>query len=360
MANISTLGRTLTQMDNLKSMHTQLALLEMQLTTQKKTDLFKGLGSDTGTSTRARANFKMLDTYMSNIDTATRRIKMMDNALGELRAQSENITSAIQIQTQKGEIEKESIADLAKKVKAFMTDLLNERDGDRYLFSGAQSLTSPLTSTGTLDTYTRSRVDEWVNGTLTTDGFINSYKDRTQLTDTAVGYAAHLTDGNPRSVHVRVEERTELDYTVLANDQGLRDVLVAASMLESLCNGIDAVALHDGDPITTVTSPGADHQEQNDNFYKVFNDLAATITKGLDRIETQSFKLSQSYAQMTQIKENHVLEKAILQSTVDDVENVDLNEVAMNIKTLSVQLEAAYRVTATLSTLNMTNFMPMR
>ncbi|MFN3826312.1 MAG: flagellin [Micavibrio sp.] len=357
MASVSTLGQSLEQVERLKVLQTQLSTLQSQLTTGKKTDLFKGLGTDVITSKKSRANFNALDNYLTNIETATRRISMTTNLIEEVKAQSENLLGSLELQTQQGEYEIEALGQFADNLQGFIFNLLNEKDGDRYLLAGANTLTKPLSNTGTLDTYTTNQIEDWVNGVITTDEFMNSYKDKAQLTDTIVGYSAEIASGQSKSISVRVDDNAEIDYTVMANADPFRDILVAISMIKNIDAVIDEVTLEDDDPAGTITAPGSTKQEKNDNFYKVFNDLAAMLNRGLDQIDTERFKLAQAQTQITQIADNHKVEKNMLATTISNAEDVDINEVAVKLNALTIQLEASYRVTATISNLNLASFL---
>jgi len=353
MTSISTLGQSLQQIERLKTMQASLADLQYQLTSGKKTNLFAGLGTQVIASERARANFNEVDTYINNMTLADRRVKMQVNAIEGVLKQAGDVVNAIQIQTQQGEFEQESVGDLAKKARDYIIAMMNERDGDRYLFSGADTQQIPLTDSGVQGSYLSGRVNDWVNGTIDTNQMIASYTDKTQLTDTINGYSATLSSGSAKNVFVRVEENTELNYTTLANNQGFRDIISALGALDALCAGIDEVTLDPDDPVTTVTAPGATQQEKNENFYKVFNDIAVTINRGLDFLENETYKLSQVSAQMSRMSEDYKTEKNTLAGIVADVENADPNDVAVKINSLQLQLEASYRVTASMSQLSL-------
>lgn len=353
MTGISTLGQSMQQIERLKTMQSSLATLQYQLTSGKKTNLFAGLGTQVIASERARANFKEIDTYINNMTVAQRRVEMQVNAIDGVLKQAGDVVNAIQIQTQEGEFEKESVGDLARKARDYIIAMMNEVDGDRYLFSGADTQQIPITDTGVQTSYLTGRVNDWVNGVIDTDQLIASYTDKTQLTDTVNGYSASLSSGNAKSVYVRVEANIELNYTTLANNDGFRDILSAIGALNALCEGIDEVTLDPDDPTGTVTAPGATQAEQNENFYKVFNDLAVKINKGLDFLENETHKLSQVSAQMSVMTEDYKTEKNTLSGVIADVENVDPNEVAVKINSLMLQLEASYRVTASMSQLSL-------
>lgn len=357
MTFVSTLGQSLDQVERLKILQNQLGTLQTQLTTGKKTTLFAGLGSDVITSKKSRANFNALDNYLNNIQTANRRISMTTNLIEETKTQAEGLLGSLELQTQQGEYEIEALGQYANNLQGFIANLLNEKDGDRYLLGGANTLDKPLTDTGGLDTYSRKQIEDWVNGTLTTDQFIQSYRDKTLLTDTVVGYSAEIASGQTKSVTVRVDDNAEIDYTVMANADPFRNIMIAVSMIKNIDAVLDEVTLEASDPPGTITAPGATQQEQNDNFYRVFNDLAAMMNKALDQVDTERFKLAQAQAQTTQIADNHKFEKNMLANAIADVEDVDINEVAVKLNALTIQLEASYRVTATISSLNLANFL---
>ena len=357
MTFISTVGQSNLQIERIKVMQQQLSTLQTQLATGKKTQLFSGLDRDVLTSKRARATVNMVQTYNQNIENANRRIKVMSNTIDGIRDQAGDLVNALSVQTQEGEFEMESVSDLARKTKDFLIELMNIQDGDRYLFGGADTTNPPVTDTGSLDTYVQGQFSDWLDATIDTDEFIDSYRDRSALNDTVMGYSSALSSGQAKSSFIRVDERTEIDFTIFANDSGFRDILAATSIIENIDATMDKVAYEEGDAAGTITAPGADKDAQNSNFYKMFNDVIAMLNGALDRVETVQFNLSQTQAQISNIKENNELEKNIMLENIAEVEDVDVNEVAVTLNTLQLQLEASYRVTASLQQFSLASFL---
>lgn len=364
MTSISTLGQALDQVERLKLTQLQLSTLQTQVATGKKTQVFSGLDTDVIASKRARANFAKLGNYVNNIDIAQRRIKMMVSALNTIKTQAASVLNAIEIQTQQGEYEIEAVSNLARNTATFLRDLINTKDGDRYLFGGAETREPPLANIGTMETYLLTQLDNWINsppppGDFSTDNLIASYNNRAALTDTIIGYAAPLSNGTAKNAFVRVEEKTEINYTVFANHQGIRDIITGVNMLAQIDKVVDEITLDPDDqpPPGTVLPPGANNQERNDNFYKFFNDLASMMNRALDSIDSELYTLSQSQAQITKIREGHKIDQNILSNTIAEVEDVDINEVAVKLNALQIQLEASFRVTATVSRLSLVNFL---
>jgi len=357
MTYISTLGKAMQQAENLKVLQQQLYTLSGQLSSGKKTSLFSGLGKDVLVSQRTNATYKSIETYEINIKTADRRMTMMANALSSTRIQASNVINGLQIQTQSGNIELKSIGDLAGKARSFVTDLMNEKDGERYVFGGADALNAPLERSGTLETYNQANIDRWISGDITTDDLIESYRDKTQLNDTIVGYSAQLSSNESKSITVRLDDSTQLDYSQKANQDPVRDIVVAMNMLEQLDLALDKITREETDPVSTVTAPGGDKAEQNENFFKVFNDITRMLNSALKNLEGSESRLAQDQAVVLRVQDTHTLEKKVLEDTIDTVENVDLNSVALKISSLQVQLEASYAVTASIRGLSLANFL---
>jgi flagellar hook-associated protein 3 FlgL len=357
MSGISTLGQTLDQIDRIKFTQNQLDTIQRQITTGKKAELFKDLGKDALLSTRARESTAKLDNFVYNIDIAERRIKLMDSALDEIANQAQNMLDGINTELQEGEADFQLLGQLAENAFSLISDLLNEQDGDKFLFAGADSRTKPYDDTGTMDSYMSIQITSWTNGTITTDELIASYSDSSNLTDTIVGYSAGLSSGDVRGVTTRVSESAELDYTVLANTDGIRDIMSSLSMIKNLSNTLDEVTLDPDDPSSTVTAPGADSDAQNENFYRVLNNLASSLTSAIDNVRQDRLQLSTVGVQMGTIREDHIRQIQIQQDIIADIEDIDITEAAFQLNSISTQLEASYSVTAAIRQISLVNFL---
>ena len=148
MSGISTLGQALNQINRLQSQQNIFQELSTQLTTGKKTQSFAGLDKDVIYSKRSRANINSIDTYTANITNVNRRIEQMDLALNQVQEQARILVNSLTVSPSQGDYpDFETIQALANNVYDFLVDLVNEKDGDRYLFAGADSDTKPLGNT---------------------------------------------------------------------------------------------------------------------------------------------------------------------------------------------------------------------
>jgi flagellar hook-associated protein 3 FlgL len=346
MTFISTIGQTQDQIGRLKNLQLQLGTLQTQISTGKKSQTFKGLESDVITTKRARADFQKLDSYLQNIDRASTRVKLMLSGTQTIQTQANFVLDAITNQTQKGDIELDSIRRLAENSYDFIVDTLNLKDGGAFIFAGSDSTTQPIIDSGSLDAFYGDLNAQWSSGLLSVtppnldiaDEYISRYRNIPEVT---MGIAGSLN--NAKQVYVRADDTVEINYTLIANNQAFKDIISAVTAMKNIGNLDNA--------------PGATEAEKQDLFFKVFNDAAKLLTSAVDRLDLESFKLGTAQAQLNDVRKSHIIEKNVLLSTISGVEDIDLNEAAVKIQSLSTQLEASYQVTALVSQLSLANYL---
>lgn len=398
MSTISTLGQALEQIQRIKDQQSLFAQLTLQMTSGKKTQSFAGLGNDVLTSQRARSDFTSLEAYTNNIKNADRRIQLMHNSIQQFKKQANDFQDVLFSLAQEGvhqrgevvtyddplttqieatrvgmtsddpDVDMTALKALAGKIYNFMIDLMNTKDGDRFVFGGAETLAQPITDTGSLDAAISAQIVQWKNGVITTDDLIADLNDRTAtagnpdaITDTIVGYTPALSANNAGRVFVRVQDKAEIDYTALANDQAFRDVFVALSYFKSddlypMADAYIPPNTYPGVP-DAQGAPGATLEEMKDNFFQVFNNLVAKVDEAISRADAIAATIENARARITEIKLSQEQSQSVLVSTISNVEDVDISEIAVKVKALEVQLQASYAVTASIQQYTLVNFL---
>ena len=397
MTGVSTLGQALRQIENLGLQQTQFADLSTQLATGKKSQTYTGLGTDALRSVRARTSLTSIDVYINNIGKADTTISLMLDAVEEFQAQTGAFATSLTNFLQEGDhqlgenvyyddpltpendniIVGKTSAELdtdftavinhSKNLFDFLGELLNTQEGDRYLLAGADSLNQPLDDKGTLDSTISNLLTEWKNGNITTDELISDLFDGTALngnsdaiTDTNIGYSSSLSAENAGDVFVRADNNSEFKYTALANEDSFRDILVGMAVIknENLPPIVDVYEDGNYPGVPDVKgAPGSTAEEQQNNFYQLYNAIADKVAESIDQIDQTRFRLETTRVQMNETKESHVQQKDLLLTEVANVEDVDVNEVAVRITTLQTQLQASYSVTAITQQLNLANYL---
>ena len=399
MTGVSTLSQIITQARLIQNQQSALSDLSTQLATGRKTQSFTGLGTEAFASQRSRTAFASLETYKNNIINAERRIELTLNAVQEFQQQANNFLDSIQglaqeSTHQKGDvlfyddpattdientqvghdsaepsIDLQLVIDYASNIIDTFESLMNVQDGDdRYLLSGAATSTQPITSTGTLTAAISTLITDWKDGSITTDDLIADLRDRTTgtnpnaITDSTVGYSFELANDQAGDVFVRVDDNLQINYTTLASEDAFRDIIVAVNYIANAnLPPIADAYIPPNTPTPPFTpdvqgAPGADLDEQTDNFFAVINSLVTNVAEAIDDLDAIAFQLSQAQARVTEIRVNHEAEQNFLQGIIADVENVDQNEVALQLNTILSQVEASYAVTARVQQLSLVNF----
>ncbi len=397
MTGISTLGQALRQIENLNTQNLLFDNLSTQLATGKKTQFYSGLNTDALTSVRSRTQISSIDVYINNIVRSNTTIGLTLTSIEEFQQQSREFSSTLTGFVQEGshqigedviyddpatsEIEAiivgntsvktdadfKSVIDHASNLFDFLGELINAKQGDKYLLAGADSSERPFTDNGTLDAALNTLITDWKNGVITTDELIADIKDGTALngnsdaiTDTVIGFSSSLSSNNAGGVFVRADERSEFEYTTLANEDALRNMIVAMAVMknENLPPIVDVYenGVYPGIP-DAKGAPGLTAEEQKSNFFQLYNELTQMVAQSIDEVDQIRFRIETVRVQMDETKTSHINQKNLLQSTVSDVEDININEVAVKITTLQTQLEASYRVTALTRDLSLVNFL---
>lgn len=374
MVNVSTLGQYLDQIARLKGQQQTMGDLTLQVSSGKKTQKLSGLGSNIIATTRARIGVGSLETYSSNITNAHRRIDLMQNAIAEIRAQTQNIQGSLDLALQEGDFpDLESIKTLTSSVYDFIIDLVNQTDGERYLFGGADTAEPPITDRGLLTSalgefmpddadltnpplVASGMIGDWGDGTITTEQFIASYR---ATSETTIGFSNALTTNTAGKTSVRVSDTSEFDYTTLANKTGMKDILLALTVLKELPPVEHAPGALNDPTATTIAEDIAPWppREKQENFFAVINDISRLLNSAMEQLSQEQFKLSQVQAQTAIVKNSNADQINAYKDIIGDIENADITEASARILQMQTQLQASFQVTALLSQLTLANFL---
>jgi flagellin-like hook-associated protein FlgL len=122
----------------LTQMRMQLDELQRQLATGKRSDTYSGLGLNRSLDIQLRSQLGRADSFVTAIDTVGLRVNLMNSVLERMRALGHETRSELRAplnyQLIGGDQTSEQISSALRFEEAL--SLLNERAGERYLFSG--------------------------------------------------------------------------------------------------------------------------------------------------------------------------------------------------------------------------------
>lgn len=334
LTSVSFLGSSTAQIGRLKDLSATLDDLERQISTSKKTDTLAGLGTDALSVQRLRMSKSTLDTYSANIDTATSRINLMSSTMTTISSQARELISTIQSQVRGGSVDMSTISNEAKQLLSFVGDAANVQLDGRYLFSGSDTTTPPVDGQTAINANMQQQVSNWLNGTITTDQLGQNVN---ALSTTQLGINAGQASAG--AVTVRVDDGTDIDYTVKASDSGMQDIIRALGLAANL------------------TSPASGDTPDLTQLNAVLSQITDMAQKGADALDSTNASLGAKYNLLGSIGDQHKTDSNTFETMYSNKENADTTEAVAKIQSLQTQLQASYQVTSVVSQLSLVNFL---
>lgn len=334
MSGVSMLSQLNAQLTRFETLNSQFSDLQRALSSNKKTTTYQGLGSDALSSLRYRTSLSGSGQYVQNIDIAVTRMKTMNTSLSLIQKQTEQLRTGIVQQPLDGGTNIDSLKAYSTKLLEVLPSALNENIDGRYVFSGSDLTSQPYAGTDKFAEIVNKDVQDWIDGTITTDQFLTKINN---YTDDQVGFTPEvLASGN---VKVNADDNYSLDYTFKASDSSIKSILVVSQVFKSLPSTSDTAAAGEADYKTLI------------------NTLSLKLDQGAKGLESQVVSLQAGLATIQEIKATHKYDQETYKTLVESVENVDVTETAVKLQNLQLQLEASYRVTASTASLTLLNYL---
>ena len=330
--SVSDIGKQLSEQFLLARIRQQVDHVQEQINTGKKSSTFSGLGIPAASNSISyRAERKQIESYISNIDQATARISVMDKSMSSITEIARQIQSDMRAQLQDTTPYNSIYSNSASKHLAQIERFLNSQIGGRYLFAGTDINTPPFASDATLDANMSALVAGWMAGTPTVNSVVS---DARGLSGTALGYSTtHIAAG---PVEIRVDDNTQTDYTVRADNSGFSDILRGMAIIANLTQ-----------PTTAA---------EQDNYWTIVNAAIELIEDGAQSTDETQGSLGNTHELMKGLRTTHEETIGTLEIFIGKAEDVDLADAVTRFQTLQLQLEASYRVTGEVRKLSLVNF----
>jgi flagellar hook-associated protein 3 FlgL len=336
LIGISFLGQTVSQSNRLRDLNTTLADLERQIASGKKHNTLAGFGGVVAHNVqRVRMDRNHVQTYLDNITTVNTRIKAMSQALTSARNSVGQVIDGIVTALHDSSEDVGTLSVLAKNALKFVQDLANLNVGGRYLFAGSDTTSAPFIDDTQLNANFQAEVTNWLNGTNTTAQFA---ANTDAFSATALGFNPALSSSG--TVAVRIDQSTEVDYTVKADQGGFQEIVRALGLMANL----------------KVPDPNVDvptTADLDDMLSKVLSIARAGVAQ-IDQAETN---LGTKFGFINAVMEDHQKDAAALDGLIGDTENADMTEAITKIQALQTQLQSSYEVTSVISRLSLVNFL---
>ncbi|WP_319775668.1 flagellar protein [Breoghania sp.] len=160
--------------------------------------------------------------------------------------------------------------------------------------------------------------------------------------DTVAWYVGDQTVGNPRDgASAVIDDNFEVKYGARANEDGIREVVQSIAAF--------------------VAADFSGESEENHEFYSAMAERARSPlqntegkTSGIQKIEME---MATTHLAVKRVEERHKTMANSLQTSVDEIEGIDKNEVAAQILQLQTMMEMSYRTTSIMYQLSLANYL---
>lgn len=331
-------ARQIAMTRNINLLTTMLNQQNQQLATGLKVDGLIGVSSQALELGQLKSKLGTVNNYNSGVTTALNRV--------ELYALSIEKIIDVATEAQSTMIKNRDTAFAATSAPAVQANsLLNQigsilqtRDGDRYLFSGTNYTSNPVS--GSLSaiptTYAAGAVPGVTPGY--TDPLVvvpnGAAVPQPPYLNTGAGNLQNFYDyGN---VNLYVDDNEQVSYGVSATEDGFQRVI---------------------DAIVRFRDATADLGTNDANYQVRVDDALKQLNLAISDLKTTASRNGYKQQQLTEVQERHLRSKDLLTIRVGNIQNADTAEVSANIANLQTSLEAAYLVTSKMLSLSLVNYL---
>jgi flagellar hook-associated protein 3 FlgL len=337
MTTLSSLGQNRLIRTEMSKVQLDINRLQQQISSGKKTDQYGDLGALAPLDISLRNKGEQITNFKANIQTLKARTDIIDNTLTSVRSEvldMRNIALANKMfDTGRADITSRATS----AVKDIMQKLQTNVDG-RFLFGGVTTDTPPMADSTAL----LSAAQTAVNAALAAPvpDVVTAVRNAVSgvLATSSNYYVGGAKHGAPE-----IDEGVTADYSITGDDPAFAGTLQSLLMLATLPPPQD-------DPVT----PPAINRTDWD---AVANDAGTNLTTSLTGIDNLQLSNGRAQQLLDQTEQNHDATLTIVQTQIDDIEQVDLIDASARMTQLRTQLEASYAVTADLRDLSLVNYL---
>jgi flagellin-like hook-associated protein FlgL len=316
-----------------------------QVSTGKKTNAYGGLASDARVSIDLRNNVAELDAYKQNINTAQLRITSAVETMDRINAVARDVRTQLTKLSGNPPPSQTVVQDIAKRGYEEVTQLLNTKVEGRYIFAGSDVDNQPFPDSSQFFADIAEEVPnfEVIGATITLQN--------TQGIASQDSYfsAALQQSPDPSPLRARVDRNLDLSYQVRAN--GPESPTPPNGQIEPFREILRSLA----------TAATLTYDTSKPNTFTDYTAMLDATRSNLDsaakNLDNNIGILGSTAARIKALDTQHYETQTMLNTSIGDVEDVDMAEAISKLQQVQTQLQASYKVTATLQKVNLIDFL---
>jgi flagellar hook-associated protein 3 FlgL len=342
MTSISTSGQFFRIQTQNLAIQERMTEYSEQSSTGKKGTVYGALGSDVRQSIDLRGNVEELKTYQSNIATAQLRVTSAVETMDRIKDVARDVRDQLTKLSGNPPPDQTVVKDIAKRGYDEVAQLLNTKVEGRYIFAGSDIDNAPFEDpTGFFDGVKTAVLNYSANDAATTE-----------IATTAVAtdnsfFSPALGNPDPSPLKARVDRNLDLSYQVRANGPEAVPPDGKVEPFREILRSLATAANLSYD----TTKPASFN-----DFQSLLNTTRTSLDTAAKSIDNHVGILGSTAARMKALDTQHDETKVTLKTGIGDVEDVDMAETISKLQLVQTQLQASYKVTATLQKVNLIDF----
>ncbi|MBX3453532.1 flagellin [Ferrovibrio sp.] len=331
------LARNLAATQIIKQLNSQLNTQNAQLSSGLKSNGLVGVASQAQELGWLKNQLSASSAYQSGTTTVQNRVSLYTVSMERI---IDIATEAMDLMIKNRDTTFAATSAPASQANALLDQIgsaLLVKDGDRYLFSGGNYGDAPIS--GQLSSIPTQYAAGAVPGDTGYDDPLSVATDAASSPQPPYLNSAAASQDNfydTDGIALYVDDNERVSYGIAATDPGIQQVI------DALVRFRDATADISGDP--------ANYQTRVDDALK---QLRTSITS----LQTTASENGYVQQRLTEVQSRHASNTDLLKKRIAGIQEADVAEVSVNIKSLQASLEATYAVLSDSFSLSLVNYL---
>jgi flagellar hook-associated protein 3 FlgL len=340
MTILSTLGQNELLRSEFTTLQGGIQQLQTQVATGEKTQRYGDLGAEAPLDISLRNQATMIDNFKTNISDLSVRTSLIDKNLVIIHDTALAVQN-MAFASPSFSAQRENIVEAAKAAIEQINQRLQSSVNGRNLFAGTATQTNPIVPSTTLLPAAQAAVAAAIAaGPANVPAAIQA---AISGAGGVVATAASYYLGGPPHAPTMVDQGLTVDYSITASDPAFLTILQGLYALAALPQPGGPSAL-----------PPALSDSQ---FDATASAAASTISLGISQLSSVTEKNGRNEQFLSDESNVHDSTLTVLQTQIDNIEQVDLADASTRLTQLRTQLDASFHITASLSSLNLVDFL---
>lgn len=328
-------------------LQSELATAQSESTTGQYADLGLQLGAQSGEEISLQNENGILQTLTNSNALVTARMSTTTSALDSLRTDAQNALNSLTEWTQ-GTDAGLTLQTLGANGLQSLVSTTNTSIDGQFVFGGINSGVAPMTDyfdpPAAAQTAVQSAFASYLSGLTppATAQTVTAAQMQTFLTSPAytsqfqgAAWSSNWSSASSTNISSNISPTETIDTSTNANQPGFQQLAQAYTMLNEFTG-------------TSLSSSA---------MQSVVNQASSLISQALGSLTATETALGSAQQRVTEASDNMSAQMTILQTQINNLDNVNAYQTASQVNSLTTQIQTAYSLTAQLQKLSLVNYL---